>query len=790
MLAFQAQVVTGLASAAGYVVLAVILFSRTKFKDWIAKITAIYILLSAAWSVGQALAVWQGLVPAAPLLGAEIAIDLMWVLPTLILILTLQFLERPGLKWAALLGGVWVALALLAGLNADLQDMLLRLRLGDTPQAALSTVRILSWASLTASALALTVTDYVRTKRPLHRNRIMFWLIALFLTQLGEGLMLIPPVILDTPQIGLSVRLLGVSLVITSETLTLIALIVRLGVRLLGVSLLMVAVTSYHLPNLRSAARRSVAGFLLTLVSGALYLGSFLLFQQVSEGQSAPSLIAIVAVGIALAVIQRPMLRAIQALLDRFLYSQQYDPAHALREYNAAISNILDLHLLVSVAVGIISEALEIRRGALLLITELPDGGTDVRVVSGMGEIEIDHFDLSANSPILAELRSGRQPLTQYEVDILPIYRSAPAAERTWLQALDMEVYVPIRSHSVLAGVFALGHKASGDAYTPTDFDVLVTLGDQTAVALQNARLVTDLKQANAAVTTLNDELTRTNRRLEKLDQAKTDFIEIASHELRTPLTQVRGYADILADSVREGDPSLPQIVQISQGIGRATIRLEEIITAMLDVSQIDSEALAIHRTPLTMMSVLRFALDNYNDAIKNRRQSLTIEGVEDLPPIQGDFQRLCQAIGNVVGNCIKYTPDGGKIAITGRTIGSGQAGESGTYVEMIVADSGIGIDPEDQELIFEKFYRVGPVELHSTGQTKFKGGGPGLGLPISKGVIQAHGGKIWVESEGQDETRYPGSKFHILLPAAPPSIVAEYNARSQATVAPFTTAP
>ncbi|MGH2592964.1 MAG: hypothetical protein ACRDGG_05570, partial [Anaerolineae bacterium] len=129
------------------------MFSRTKFKDWTAKITAIYILLSAAWSVGQALAVWQGLAPAAPLLGAEIAIDLMWVLPTLILILTLQFLERPGLKWAALLGGVWVVLALLARLNTlGLQDTLLRLRFGETPQAALNTVRILSWASLTASA--------------------------------------------------------------------------------------------------------------------------------------------------------------------------------------------------------------------------------------------------------------------------------------------------------------------------------------------------------------------------------------------------------------------------------------------------------------------------------------------------------------------------------------------------------------------------------------------------------------------------------------------------------------
>jgi signal transduction histidine kinase len=357
------------------------------------------------------------------------------------------------------------------------------------------------------------------------------------------------------------------------------------------------------------------------------------------------------------------------------------------------------------------------------------------------------------------------------------------------MQALDMEVYVPIRSQSVLVGVFALGHRVSGDPYTPTDFNVLMTVGDQTAVALQNARLVTDLKQANQAITKLNDELTRANRRLEKLDQAKTDFIQIASHELRTPLTQVRGYADILSDSVREGNPSLSQVVQISQGIGRATIRLEEIITAMLDVSQIDSEALAISRAPLTMISVIRFAIDNYHDALKNRKQTLTVEGIEELPPVQGDFQRLCQAFSNVVGNCIKYTPDGGKLSITGRIIDSRQAGDAGAFIEVIIADSGIGIDPEDQDLIFEKFYRVGSVDLHSTGQTKFKGAGPGLGLPIAKGVIQAHGGKIWVESEGQDETRFPGSRFHILLPAAPPSVIAEYNARSQPAVEPFTTA-
>ena len=766
MLVFQARAITGLASAAGYFVLVALLFQRTRFKGWTNRIVLVYLLLSGIWSAGHAVSVWQGLVPAVPVVGNEIAFDLAWLFPTLVLILSLQFLERPGVRWATLLGGLLALLAVLAGLNVGgLQDTLQRFNIGGTPQATLATLRLVAWTSLTVSALTLTVADYIRTKGALHRNRIMFWLIALILAQLGEGLTLIPPAILDTPQIGL-------------------------GIRLLGACLFIVAVTSYNLPNLRLVARRSLAGFLLTLVSGGLYLGSFLLFQQIAAGVREAALVIAIAAGIALglALVQRPMLRLIQSLIDRFLFSQQYDPAHALREYNAAISNILDLHLLVSMAIGIISEALEIRRGALLLITELPDGGTDVRVVKGMGEVEIDHFDLSATSPILAEYRMGRQPLTQYEIDILPKYRSAPARERAWLQALDMEVYVPIHSQSVLSGVIALGHKLSGDAYSSTDFNVLMTVADQTAVALQNARLVTDLKQANRAITQLNDELTRTNRRLEKLDQAKTDFIQIASHELRTPLTQVRGYADILADSVREGNPSLPQVVQISQGIGRATIRLEEIIAAMLDVSQIDAEMLAISRTPMTVASVVRFATDSYKDAVKNRRQTLTVEGIDDLPPVQGDFQRLCQAFTNVLGNCIKFTPDGGKISLAGRTIDSKQAGEVGTtFVEIVIADSGIGINPEDQELIFEKFYRVGPVELHSTGQTKFKGAGPGLGLPIAKGVIQAHGGKIWVESEGMDETRFPGSKFHILLPAAPPSVIAEFNAQAQPSVAPFT---
>jgi signal transduction histidine kinase len=122
-----------------------------------------------------------------------------------------------------------------------------------------------------------------------------------------------------------------------------------------------------------------------------------------------------------------------------------------------------------------------------------------------------------------------------------------------------------------------------------------------------------------------------------------------------------------------------------------------------------------------------------------------------------GDGERLYQAFCNVVSNSIKYTPDKGKITIDGRILPG--------FIEITVSDTGIGIDPDDQARIFEKFGRVGSVSLHSSGKTKFKGGGPGLGLPIAKGIIEAHGGAIWVESEGSDEARCPGATFHVLLP-------------------------
>ena len=510
----------------------------------------------------------------------------------------------------------------------------------------------------------------------------------------------------------------------------------------------------------RGLVRALTAALTTAIFGGLIFVGIGVALATSTPSVSLATVVVAMIVAALLAIFQPPLRDRLQRWIERVAQGGYSSPARALRDYGDAISNILELETLVTVAMGIIAEALEVRRGALLLITER-DARVEAQVLPGMGALPLELGELAPDSPILAEWRRGLRPVTQYEIDTQPQYRAAAVPERAWLHALDMDVYVPIRAGGVLIGVLAVGRRAAAP-HSAQDVAMLMTIGHQTAVVLQNARLVNDLKTANRSITRLNDELGQTNARLAKLDTTKTDFIKIASHELRTPLTQIRGYSDILSDLLEQGHPVAPHITQISTGITRASVRLEGIIAAMLDVSRIDAQALDIRTAPLSIPAVIRMALDKFKEAIRERQMMVVASDLAGLPAVQGDLQRLCQAFGNIIGNAIKFTPDGGSITISGHALN----GDAAPFVEVLITDTGIGIDRTDQALIFEKFYRVGAVELHSTGATKFKGAGPGLGLTIAKGVIQAHGGKIWVESLGCDEEHLPGSTFHVMLPA------------------------
>ncbi len=251
---------------------------------------------------------------------------------------------------------------------------------------------------------------------------------------------------------------------------------------------------------------------------------------------------------------------------------------------------------------------------------------------------------------------------------------------------------------------------------------------------------------------------------MRRLDSVKSDFITIASHELRTPLAQVLGYADIIGALNEQGTLDSEQIAEMVGNLRKASERMEELIAAMLDVSQLDVNAMNLHYTETSIDAVVRTAIEPLTDAIRQRKLNLSAYGLRGLPPLEADAPRLIQAIGNVVVNAVKFTPDGGRIEIKAEL----QPGQP-DHLLITVKDSGVGIDKEHLELIFRKFYRAYDPSLHSSGAYKFMGAGPGLGLTIAQGVIEGHGGKIWAESPGHDMDTCPGTTFFMLLPITPP---------------------
>jgi len=260
------------------------------------------------------------------------------------------------------------------------------------------------------------------------------------------------------------------------------------------------------------------------------------------------------------------------------------------------------------------------------------------------------------------------------------------------------------------------------------------------------------------------EEMKESYEALRKLDKAKLDFIEVAAHELRTPLTVVQGYSKVLELSTQD-----PNLKEAANGVQDGVTRMLQVVNAMLDVSKIDSQILKVSPVPVLPKLVANEAMHQFGAAIKERGIVIeeTHESSETLPFIYADPVLMNKLFYQLISNAIKYTPDGGKISISTRETHDSRIGH-GLHIQ--IRDTGVGVRNEDLRNIFEKFYQAGDVSLHSSSKTAFMGGGPGLGLAIANGIVQAHNGVIWAESEGYNPDQPPGTVFHILLPEGKPS--------------------
>ncbi len=741
--------IVSIAAAVFYVFIVGLALRKRGWSERTTRFLIVYAVIAAIWEVGRTLANLQWL----PFLPDDVLTRIIpygvMLLSILFLLLTRSFLRLEKLGWVWWgLGGAW--LAVLIALDANLfplPDVLWTSPSGEVIERQALTLGIvaLGWVVFTGGAAVLTTLTYYRTQQPLHRNRITYWFLVMGFVAVGAGL-----------------------LVAGREG-------VSSGFYLLSALSASYAVLTHRLFDLRQIMRQVTSYLIIIPLTLALYTGSFLVVYNLL--QAAPGytpLLGGLVMATVITLLFNPLLRFIQRWIHQLVAGTAPDPRRTLREYSASISNILDLELLATVAVGLISEAMDIQRGALYVVHrdgegEQPVGQTPsfcLRGVKGMGEADPPPVDLPVGGAVASHLSQTQAPLTQYDVDLLPDFQHISPRERNWLSSLDMDVYVPIYAQGEWIGLLALGSKRSGDRYFDDELDLLATLADQTAVALENARLFDDLKARNIEIEQLNQELESLNRELTRLGQTKSDFIDIASHELRTPLTQVRGYTDILREMIEEKSLNIEAAEKMTNGLKKAAHRLEEIVDAMFDMAKLDTETMTLNWVRSSVDSILHSAIEQWKEALEERDITLTMEGLDGLPPVLVDYKRMKQAFSHVVQNAVKFTPDGGEIQIIGQMRAWTQL--SDRTLEVIVADSGIGIDSDNLERIFDKFYRGSDVLRHSTGRSKFKGAGPGLGLTIARGIIEAHGGRIWAESAGYDEDTCPGSQFHIVLPVDP----------------------
>jgi len=263
--------------------------------------------------------------------------------------------------------------------------------------------------------------------------------------------------------------------------------------------------------------------------------------------------------------------------------------------------------------------------------------------------------------------------------------------------------------------------------------------------------------ETNAKIAYFKNELSEINLSIMRMNRSKSGFITVAAHELKTPLTIIEGYSAMLADIIRKEavSESFPPLIE---GIQKGTHRLKSLIDDMIDVSLIENDLLELNFQPFWLIRIIEAVVFEVKNTLEERNLFLEIlefDGYRDLN--YGDPERILQVFRNIISNAIKYTPDGGKIGINGRKLPG--------FIDTIISDTGIGIDIEDQRIIFEKFSPIGDVALHSSGKSKFKGGGPGLGLHIAKGIVEKHGGTIWADSSGYNEQNCPGTIIHVLLP-------------------------
>jgi two-component system NtrC family sensor kinase len=490
------------------------------------------------------------------------------------------------------------------------------------------------------------------------------------------------------------------------------------------------AIIQYRLLDVSVVVKRSlIYALILTGLLVPCYLvviqGQLYAFGQISYTFSFVTLLLLIGVGFLF-----PKFRfKTEDALERVLFRRRVDYRDTLLRSSRDMVSIVDVKLLSENLVHTIGKSLGIEKVSLLL-DSAANGKYDLEASVGMDFDQSERVFLSREGPLMKLLQWRREPVVKEELEWIPVGPETPQTVET-MTKLGAEISLPIMSKDRLIGVLNLGHKEDRTLYSNEDLELLSTLANQAAIAIENARLYENLKQSQ-------DTLRRADR-LSSLGLLTAGL----AHEIRNPLVAIRTFTQLLPERYDDAE-----FREGFQGLALKEVdRICGLINDLLSFARPSKPNVAPENVNDVVDNIARIL----ETQAKEKSVSISRDFGENLPKVWIDREQMKQVFMNLILNAIQAMKEGGSISISTRPVSRNGAQPSGDFVQVEVRDTGIGIPEEDLQHIFDPFFTS-------------KDEGSGLGLAVSHQIVQEHGGFVTVESQiGK------GTAFFVHVPVGKP---------------------
>lgn len=501
------------------------------------------------------------------------------------------------------------------------------------------------------------------------------------------------------------------------------------------------AIIKHRFLDIRLVVARSVAYSVLVLCLGGIYAGGLFIAGQyiLDTNTSVGNLLVSTILALIIAISFQPLKKFLEGITEHIFYKEVYNAQDLLGSLSRIMASTVFLDLLVE---KVAKELIHEMKMSYVFVALMKKSSIEwVKKEGNMHELGDIPKEMMSKLIVWAAEKSNESMVIAAELEESEVKKI--------MQQYNISIIVPFSVKSELIGGLLLGDKASGDIYSSKDIDVLKILVPEVSVAINNALSYEEIKNFNITlekeVKSATSDLQVANERLKELDKVKDEFVSLASHELRTPMTAIKSYVWLLLEG-KQGPLTEKQHEYLDR-VYISTERLIQLVNDMLNVSRIESGRLTLNVQPINILQLTRDVIDEVLPTAQKQEINLSITPSEvSVPNVNCDPQKIKEVLINLIGNSMKFTPAKGSITVS-YSVSEG-------FVTVKVEDTGSGIKKEDIQKLFHKFQMVGDTQRQNIH-------GTGLGLYICKSIVEAQGGKIWAESEGEGK----GAKFYFTLP-------------------------